>query len=514
MSSTAALITNKSVARLDRARSVPVSTWVVLWGIAIASRVAAAVLLPNAEQDGYSYAEAIANLSGRIAGGSFHVTDLFGFWLPLFQFFSAILNLFVHNPIAVGKIVSLLCGASACVLVFALTWEITQNRAYAWLAFALIVLAPLHILYSAACMTDVPHSCMILASLWFALRKQWILAAIFAALAEGLRIEAWALLFVIPAIQFLCERRVSLGVVAILLVPPLTWFAISYLATGDPFAYFADRAQYHAAYMDFHPTRRGFVFSDINQDVSYFLVGANSIVFLSSIAATAVLIWQWITGVDYRGKLGATVIVGYGIGLTGLLVVAYLTKRQPVLLPRYGLACFSLGLPLFAWLLQLAVEKAKWRWLAKSIGIFAVVLSVWVMKPQVPTVAHVVQDFQAHQKIAKDLDASLQSSEISSHCFSDDVAIRVLAHQPPARFLRSQIVPRSASKTADDFERYLRSEHVSHLVFFRTEDSLPVKFYPQLGQNEYQDTGRFELISAARSSFGPDIWLYRLRTAN
>ena len=33
-------------------------------------------------------------------------------------------------------------------------------------------------------------------------------------------------------------------------------------------------------------------------------------------------------------------------------MLAYVTKRQPVWLPRYGLFAFVLGLPLLAWLLD------------------------------------------------------------------------------------------------------------------------------------------------------------------
>src|ERR1700736_2219989 len=254
-----------------------------LWSIAFATRLPGAFLLPNAEQDGYSYAETIARLSANL--GHLRLTDLYGFWLPLFQIAAAILNRWIDNPLLAGKILSSLCGATSCVLVFAITEKLTRSIPLAAVAFALVVLNPLHILYSAACMTDVPHVCLVLASLWFLLQERWIAAAIFAAIAESVRIESWSLIVLLPLLQLLRQRRVSFTLLVILLLPPVAWLFISHFATGDAFSYFAERARYHAAYLDFYPTRRGFAWADIYSDIDYFLLGANRVVFLALLIA-------------------------------------------------------------------------------------------------------------------------------------------------------------------------------------------------------------------------------------
>ena len=191
----------------DRAPITNRWTWLVLWTIALAIYLSAAFLLPNAEQDGYSYAENIARLSANF--GHLRLTDLYGFWLPLFQFAAAIVNRWIDNPLLAGKILSALCGATSCVLVFAITEKLTRSILLAAAVFALVVLNPLHVLYSAACMTDVPHACLVLASLWFLLRDRWLAAAVFAAIAEGVRIESWSLIVLLPMLQFIRQRRVS-----------------------------------------------------------------------------------------------------------------------------------------------------------------------------------------------------------------------------------------------------------------------------------------------------------------
>src|ERR1700730_16148497 len=233
----------------DRAPITNRWTWLVLWSIALAIHLSAAFLLPNAEQDGYSYAENMARLSANL--GHLRLTDLYGFWLPLFQIAAAILNRWIDNPLLAGKILSSLCGAISCVLVFAITEKLTRSVLLASAVFALVVLNPLHILYSAACMTDVPHVCLVLASLWFLMQERWIAAAIFVAIAESVRIESWSLILLLPLLQFLRQRRVSPALLLILLLPPLAWLCISYFATGDAFSYFSERARYHAAYLDF-----------------------------------------------------------------------------------------------------------------------------------------------------------------------------------------------------------------------------------------------------------------------
>ena len=268
-----AMIGAESVAR--RA-ALPTGTFAILCLLALGTRVAAAFVFPNPEQDGYSYVETIARLSASLSAGTFRAADLFDFWLPLYQFAAAIANLWVHNPLLVGKILSAGCGAASCVLVFGVVWELTQNRSIAWLSFGLVLCNPLHILYSAASMTDVPHACFILGSLYAALRRRWVAAAIWMAIAEGIRIEAWVFVLVLPLLQLAYERRVSLFVLLILILPPLCSIGICQLATGNPFAIFERRQFYIQSYLDFVPSRRGFTSDDIQRDLDYYSLGANA----------------------------------------------------------------------------------------------------------------------------------------------------------------------------------------------------------------------------------------------
>jgi len=335
-------------------------TWmyVALLVLAFLSRLLAAFFIPNAELDGYSYAETITRWSGDLSAGHFSVGELYGFWPPLFPFLVAIPNIWIGNALLTGKILSALCGATSCLLVFAITKKLTRSVSLAWLGFALLLSSPFHILYSAACMTDVPHGCAILASVWCVAQRRWVAAAIFGALAEGMRIEAWVLVAALPILQFVCERRVSLVAFVILLLPPLLWLGICQIATGDPFAFFATRARYQANYLDFYPTRRGFAFADVRQDIGYFLLGANRGVVLASLTAACLSIWHVVRRHRPPPLLIAATFT-YAVAFLAFILLSYLTKRQPVILPRYSLIFFVLGLPVLMWLARFSFEFSR-----------------------------------------------------------------------------------------------------------------------------------------------------------
>src|SRR3989441_555900 len=168
--------------------------WLALVLIAAFPRILGAFFLPNAFGDAYVYIRDIGAMSVKLSAHTFALTDLFGFWLPLYQFTGAVINVFVGNGFYVGKFVSGIFGVGVCLLVYSITLRLTANRTAALLAFVLIALNPLHILNSVSAMTDVPHVFFVLASLYFVLEKRWILAASFAALAGLTRVESWMLI--------------------------------------------------------------------------------------------------------------------------------------------------------------------------------------------------------------------------------------------------------------------------------------------------------------------------------
>src|SRR5215471_20495181 len=124
------------------------SLWLPLVVVSGIPRILGAFFLPNAFGDAYVYIRDIGTMSTKLSQGNFAFTDLFGFWLPLYQFLAALVNVFVRNGFYSGKLVSASFGIVVCLLVYLITRELTANRVASLLAFLLIALNPLHIFYS------------------------------------------------------------------------------------------------------------------------------------------------------------------------------------------------------------------------------------------------------------------------------------------------------------------------------------------------------------------------------
>ena len=258
------------------------SPWLTLFLVATIPRILGAFFLPNAFGDAYVYIRDIGAMSAKMRAGTFAITDLYGFWLPLFQFLSALINVFIGNGFYSGKLVSAGFGVGVCLLIYSLTLKLTANRTAALVAFMVIALNPLHLFYSASAMTDVPHAFFLLASLYFCLKERWVLAAIFAALAGLTRMESWMFIALIPAIQFFRERHISLTAVAILLIPPLFWLYVSWKATGNWLACFVARREYHDWLFAANPTLAHFSLPHIISDGATLLVSADIAVLMGA----------------------------------------------------------------------------------------------------------------------------------------------------------------------------------------------------------------------------------------
>src|SRR6476620_2836930 len=138
-----------------------------LFLIAATPRILGAFFLPNTFGDSYVYIRDIGNLSTKITTGTFAVTDLYGFWLPLYQLASALINVVVGNGFYSGKIVAAIFGVGVCLLIYAITLQLVEQKVAAFLSFLLIALNPVHILTSTSALTDVPHAFFVLAALYF-----------------------------------------------------------------------------------------------------------------------------------------------------------------------------------------------------------------------------------------------------------------------------------------------------------------------------------------------------------
>ena len=481
--------------------------WLALVLVSAIPRVLGAFLLPNAFGDAYVYIRTIGELSIKLSAKTFAITDLYGFWLPLYQFISAVINVFVGNGFYTGKVVSAIFGIGSCVLVYHITLRLTANRAAALLGFALIALNPLHIFYSASAMTDVPHAFFVLASLYFALRRGWILAAIFGSLAGLTRVESWMFLALVPLIQFAWERRVSFVALVILLVPPLFWFYISWKATGDWLACFKARQQYHDWLLAMNPALAHFSLVAVLKDGATLLISADVAVLLASFVAGWFVVRRLPDLVARRESsediqlILAPVI--FFFAFLALLSVAYLTHQQPIIFPRYGLILFSVGIPILARCF-LTLKRQRPRW-ARTLLISIIVICVFDWSVQFAAAVGSLNQYRAHRTVADYLRDHYQPNA-GTRIFSDEGTVTVLSGIAEEKFLTSSDAP----KDRESFLAFLKEKNVEYLVFIKKDDSTPAKLFPDLEHGD--GIGIFVPVINSHSEFmRANIWLYRMR---
>jgi hypothetical protein len=476
--------------------------WLTLTFVAGIPRILAAFFLPNTFGDAYVYIRDIGVMSTKLKTGTLALTDFYGFWLPLYQFLAALLNVFVGNGFYSGKLVSAVFGIGACLFVYAITEQLTQDKTAALLAFFLIALNPIHILTSSSALTDVPHGFFVLASLYFVLKKKWLIAAIFAALAGLTRVESWMFIALIPLIQYLRERRVSIPAVLVMIVPALFWFYVSWKAAGDWLACFKVRQEYHDWLLQHNPALAHFSFYGVLKDGAIFINSIDIAVLVAAFVAGWLVLRRLVSRSSVSDELGLILPpVVFFFAFFALLTIAYLTHQQPIIFPRYGLILFSLGIPMLAWT-YLRFSGASTRKLFISIMI------VCFLGASVQFVGAVgLLNQISAQRAAADYLREHFDPKSNARIFCDEGTVTVMSGIPMEAFVTSADAPRDA----DGFLNFLGEKRVDYLVFIRKDDSTPARLFP--GLEGGASNHRFEGLSRSHTQFLPtNIWIYRVNT--
>ncbi len=472
--------------------------------IAGAPRLLAAFFLPNTFGDAYVYIRDIGAMSTKLRAGTFALTDFYGFWLPLYQFLSAILNVFVGNGFYSGKLVSAVFGLGVCLFVYAITERITGNRRAALLAFLLIAFNPIHILTSSSALTDVPHAFFVLASLYFVLKQKWLPAAIFAALAGLIRVESWMFIALIPLLECVDLPGFSLAHVAgkgrvltltvlIMLVPPLFWFYVSWKATGDWLACFKSRQDYHDWLLIQNPALAHFSFVNVVKDGAIFVNSIDLAVLIATLGAGWMILKRVKSNERLRDIQPILAPVIFFFGFFALLVVAYLTHQQPIMFPRYGLILFSIGIPILAWTYLRVAQNNRQR--ARRLLISIIVVCVIGASIQLVGAIGLLNQISA-QRAAADYLRDHSNPKSETRIFSDEGTVTVMSGIPAEKFVTSADAP----KDPESFLAFLKEKNVGYLVYVKKDDSTPAKLFHDL------DSAAPEPFELAMHSYANFLW--------
>jgi hypothetical protein len=492
-----------------RARSVLL--WAGLILVSGVPRILGAFLLPNAFGDAYSYLEAIEAMRSKMLDGTFAVKDLHGFWFPMYQVTCAFFSFLFGHTFYVAKLVSALCGIGVCLFVYQITLRLTDHRPLSLLAFALASLNPLHILYSSSSLTDIPHSFLVMASLYFALEKRWKTAAVFAAAAGFMRIESWMLIALLPTLQFLFQRRVSLAALGIMIVSPLFWFYICWKATGSAMAYFEERSRYIDLYTAANPAVTTFSSERLRLDAKRLLISTNLAVLLTCLVAAWMIVKRMIVGrmvwqkfemvsLDFAGVTATNVLF---LSNLGFLLLAYGAGSQPDIWSRYGLLFFALGLPVTAWTFP-AIIKERPR---LKIILAAAILAIFLFhtKDQFREAAYCWSEESAKTIIADYL-KEVYRNDPGLRIYCDEGNVRSLTGLPQERFLSAYNLPTDRASLLKRFDE----AGVKYVVCTNWETTTLTRLFPDVRKGTGNDI--FHPVKKAPSEYsGLELWVYKYR---
>lgn len=478
--------------------------WLGLIFVCGIPRVLAAFLLANPDGDAYAYIDNIERWRTSLSAGTFNIKTLFGFWLPAYQFICAVICLFFDHPVYISKLVSAVCGIGICLLVFQITLKLVASRFVAVLAFLLIALNPLHILFSAFSVPDVPHAFFVLGSLYLVIEKRWMLAASFAAVAGLMRVEGWMLVGLLPILQLVVERRLSLRACGILSIVPSLWLYISWDATGNALEYFDTRKRYIAGLLATYSYLANLTLDRIEWDIGRLIYSANIVVMIGGFVGGWLALKRLI-GLKFRrvseDLFGVLAAFLYFFSFLGFLILAYFTRNQTDIYERYGLIVFALGIPLLSWTLVTVADSRPH--LARVLIGLVLLVSFADLDSQFGDIPDYIAQAKPEQILANNI-GSICGANPDAHVFCDDASVKDLSSVPPVKFVGSSDSPTNR----EAFLTYLRENGVEYIVYSDREASTVTKLFPELSNGIGSEL--FQLsVPATRKDWHGRVWLYR-----
>jgi hypothetical protein len=481
-----------------------------LLAAAVPRAVAALLMRREPFGDAYCYIESMIAYRAAIVSGSFSISHLYGFWLPLYQLFCSLISLVINEPVYIGRFVSVAAGTGVCVLVYLCSKILTGNQWLSLIAALAIALNPFHLQYSAAAMTDIPHAVMVMLCLYCLLTERWILAACAGATACLIRLDSWMLVALVPAIQLVRRRRLPILSSLILASAPAFWLFICWRATGSPLASFHAHDYYVIVRLAAHPELNSITLARTWMDANRLAYSANLAVFAGCFAAVWLLGRRWRQWREWIAPDGSPQVANlvtcllFFFGYISFITLAYLTKQQSDIWNRYGLLSFAIGLPVLAYSVQEVFRGSAA--LAKAALLIAVVAGFAQFNTQAVDLARYIWTPDRSQTIASYLHKEYVANP-SVRIFCDHPEVRISSGIPREQFYDS--FQGTTPKDRKAFLEFLRANDIKFLVIpWESETSTARQLFPNLTKDPV--AGFEDVIPVA--SDGSFDSLYRVRT--
>lgn len=464
----------------------------ILLSVPILLRLLLVPFLQDFEADAYTRMELSAEIAEAIAQHRSVLSALYRpLWPPFWHILCALVELCWRDAYYVPKVLSALFGGLTPYLVYALSQRAGYGPRAAWLSWALVSLAPLHIAYSTSGMTEAFYGFWFLLSALLFLRAApdnlWLLGSAAALLPAALtRFDCWIMLAALVPMA-LWQRRSTLLVAALSLIllaaGPLLWFALTARMTGHPLAFLP----MHGAYVEhFYQTYK---FHELFHDRGPlgFLFQMGAIVLTMGIAITA-----W----GVRGAVSASTRGRNPRALAWWLLVSFVylfvmwIMRRQVGWRRHYLA-IGCGLAVFAGAAMLDARRRLVSWV--------LLFDLLVLGPTSAAFSYVPRRYaQAAEFLSQ------QPGKMKIYC--DEPGVRLMSHLPRDRFVFS-----APSGSADTVTAWLRAREVRWVVYVEVDYSPLGELFPWM--RERGERAPFALAFDPPSNLRPlqRLYVYELR---
>jgi hypothetical protein len=187
----------------------------------------------------------------------------------------------------------------------------------------------------------------------------------------------------------------------------------------------------------------------------------------------------------------------------GFMLLAYVTHKQPIIFPRYGLILFALGIPMLPWTF-LEIWRSRLRWARTALISIMAVCLLNASIQLVYSAGYINREYTARQ-VAEYLRSQFEPGS-KGRIFSDDGTVLALSGIPSQSFSSSSDTPKDRA----GFVAYLKEKNVEYLVLGDKDDSTPVKLFPELKDGVGNEI--FRPVMHASSEFLPaELWLYQVK---
>lgn len=422
----------------------------------VALRAVLVFLVDDFDADGYARVQIAEDLAAAVRAGTATWASLYvAVWPPAWHVACAAANLLGVDAYYGAKLLSALFGGLTAVVAWALARRLGARPRTAWLAWGLVAVSPLHVLYSASAMTEAFYGFWFLLAAYCFVRADrgngWLVACAAALLPAALtRFDVWILLPALPLLALVQRRTSVAGAVAVaplFALGPILWFALNVAARGEPFAFAGVHAEYVRHFFQFHRVYadRGLVGTGVHLA---FIAGA------AGAATVALGAWALFRR---RGRDARALAAIVGLAF-GWLLVLWIVRKQIGWRRHY----LAIGLALVA-MAPFALEEVRRRRLALALVVLDLValtaVDVWMARA--PRRLRAAADFVAAK---------------GGVVYCDEPGVRVLSRLPRARFVDGWAMPR----TQDGFFAHLAAHDVRWVVFADVDYSALPDLFPAL----------------------------------